>query len=296
MFVTNLNILNIKKYILLLMQNLKNKIEELFALPFNEKYKVDSIETFKELKNFLNDGSVRSAEKDSTGKWIVNQWVKRGILIGFRYGNNINMSVGELSFFDKDTLPLRKFSLQDGVRIVPGGSSVRDGAYVAQGVICMPPMYINIGSYVDEGTLVDSHALVGTCAQIGKRVHLSAAAQIGGVLEPIGANPVIIEDDVMVGGNCGIYEGTIVRKRAVLASGVVLTGSSKVFDIVNNKVITSIEGSTLEIPEGAVVVNGSRAIKSEFGLDNMLSISTPIIIKYRDDKTDAKTALESALR
>lgn len=250
----------------------------------------------KELLGLLNAGKIRSAEPNTDGTWKVNIWIKQGILLLFKYGIMEDMSRGGFKFFDKNTIPLHDFELQDGVRIVPGGSSVRTGAYVSPGVICMPPMYINIGSYVDEGTMIDSHALVGTCAQVGKRVHVSAAAQIGGVLEPAGMRPVIIEDDVLIGGNCGIYEGTLVRKRAVLASGVILTGSTKVFDLVNEKVISSGAGNPLEIPEGAVVVSGSRAIQTQFGKDNGLSLYSPMIIKYRDEKTDAKTSLEEALR
>jgi len=250
----------------------------------------------KELLFLLNAGKIRSAEPNTDGTWKVNKWIKQGILILFKYGIMEDMSRGGFKFFDKNTIPLHNFELQDGVRIVPGGSAVRTGAYVAPGVICMPPMYINIGSYVDEGTMIDSHALVGTCAQVGKRVHVSAAAQIGGVLEPAGMRPVIIEDDVLIGGNCGIYEGTLVRKRAVLASGVILTGSTKVFDLVNERIISSSSGNPLEIPVGAVVVSGSRAIQTQFGKDNGLSLYSPLIIKYRDAKTNAKTSLEEALR
>jgi len=245
----------------------------------------------------LNSGRIRSAEPDGQGGWKVNVWIKKGILLLFKFGVNIEMhSSSGFPFYDKNTLPTHPFSLESGVRIVPGGSSVRTGSYVAPGVICMPPMYINIGSYVDEGTMIDSHALVGTCAQVGKRVHVSAAAQIGGVLEPAGMRPVIIEDDVLIGGNCGIYEGTLVRKRAVLASGVILTSSTKVYDLVNETELKSSPGNPLEIPEGAVVVSGSRAIKTSFGIENGLNLYSPMIIKYRDDKTDAKTALEEALR
>jgi 2,3,4,5-tetrahydropyridine-2-carboxylate N-succinyltransferase len=213
-------------------------------------------------------------------------------------GGMVEMSKeGEsFQFFDKETYPLRPMTLEDGIRIVPGGSTIRDGSFVAKGVVCMPPCYINVGAYVDEGTMVDSHALVGSCAQIGKRVHLSAAAQIGGVLEPIGAMPVVIEDDVLVGGNTGIYEGTIVRERAVLASGVILTRSTPVFDLPNNKIIKSDGENPLEIPAGAVVVQGSRNITSGFGKDNGLSLYAPIIVKYRDAKTDASTQLEDYLR
>lgn len=244
----------------------------------------------------LNSGKIRAAEPDGNGNWVVNQWVKKGILLIFRNSPVVDMSEGQFKYFDKQLLPAKSFSTDDGVRIVPGGSSVRSGSYLAPGVICMPPMYINIGAYIDSGTMIDSHALVGTCAQIGKNVHISAAAQVGGVLEPAGARPVIIEDNVMVGGNCGIYEGVLVRNRVVLGSGVVLTASTKVYDLVNDKIITSVFGEPLEIPEGAVLVPGSRAINTEFGQKNGLSISSPLIVKYRDDKTDARTALNFDLR
>lgn len=244
----------------------------------------------------LNNGVIRCAEPVNEG-WQVNTWVKKGILIIFRFSEMTDMSINEqFRFFDKDLLHLKPLSLDSGVRLVPGGSSIRNGSYVAKGVICMPPMYINLGAYVDEGTMVDSHALVGTCAQIGKNVHLSAASQIGGVLEPAGARPVIIEDDVMIGGNCGVYEGVMVKKRAVLGTGVILNASTKVYDLVNEKVLKASPESPLEIPEGAVVIPGARSINSEFGKENGLSVSTPLIIKYRDDKTDAKTALEEELR
>ncbi|MEP7219704.1 MAG: 2,3,4,5-tetrahydropyridine-2,6-dicarboxylate N-succinyltransferase, partial [Bacteroidota bacterium] len=274
----------------------QQRIEELFALPVSELPIDEANALFAELKEGLNAGTIRSAEPDGGNGWRVNGWVKRGILLGFRAGSLADVSTGGFSFFDKENLPLRRFNAADGVRVVPGGSAIRDGAYVAPGVICMPPMYINIGSYVDAGSMVDSHALVGTCAQIGKRVHLSAAAQVGGVLEPVGASPVIIEDDVLVGGNCGIYEGTLVRRRAVLASGVVLTASSRVYDLVNERIISAAPDHPLEIPEGAVVINGARKLAGEFATGHGLSISTPIIVKYRDDRTDAKTALEDALR
>jgi 2,3,4,5-tetrahydropyridine-2-carboxylate N-succinyltransferase len=246
--------------------------------------------------NGLNTGLIRAAEPDGNGGWKVNEWVKKGILLIFRNSPVVNMSTGDFQFFDKKALPIKNFNLDDGIRIVPGGSTVRSGAYLAPGVICMPPMYINIGAYIDSGTMIDSHALVGTCAQIGKNVHISAAAQVGGVLEPAGARPVVIEDNVMVGGNCGVYEGVLIRERAVLASGVILTGSTKVYDLVNNTIITSSADSPLEIPASAVVVPGSRAINSEFGKDNGLSIYTPLIVKYRDDKTDSRTALTFDLR
>ncbi len=244
----------------------------------------------------LNRGQIRAAEPDTHEGWTVNRWVKEGILLCFRHGHNVDRSNGDFSFFDKNTIPLQSFRLEQGVRIVPGGSAVRSGAYVAPGVICMPPMYINIGAYVDEGTMVDSHALVGTCAQIGKRVHISAAAQIGGVLEPAGASPVIVEDDVMIGGNCGVYEGVRIRSRAVLGSGVILNASTPVYDLVNSVVLRASADSPLEIPESAVVVSGTRRLHSDFADEHGLSISTPLIVKYRDAKTDARTALESVLR
>jgi 2,3,4,5-tetrahydropyridine-2-carboxylate N-succinyltransferase len=228
----------------------------------------------------------------------VNAWVKRGILLGFRMGKMVTMSFsGEtFQFFDKETFPLRPMNLDDRIRIVPGGSTIRDGSYVAPNVVLMPPCYVNVGAYVDEGTMIDSHALVGSCAQIGKRVHLSAAAQIGGVLEPVSANPVVIEDDVLIGGNTGVYEGTIVRARAVLASGVILTRSTPVFDLVKSAIYKSDGEKPLEIPAGAVVVQGARAVTSGFGKENGLSIYAPVIVKYRDERTDAATKLEDYLR
>ncbi|HUF05399.1 MAG TPA: 2,3,4,5-tetrahydropyridine-2,6-dicarboxylate N-succinyltransferase [Aridibacter sp.] len=274
---------------------LQGRIEAL-----NEKTEFDpgDRELFEEFKNALRRGLIRAAERDKTGEWRTNAWVKKGILIGFRMGKMTEMSSPSDSFlfFDKDTYPLRPMSLADKVRIVPGGSTIRDGCYVAPGVVCMPPMYVNVGAYVDEDTMIDSHALVGSCAQIGKRVHLSAAAQIGGVLEPVGAMPVIIEDDVLVGGNTGVYEGTIVRERAVLASGVILTRSTPVFDLVNETAIKSSGDKPLEIPANAVVVQGSRQITSGFGKENGLSLYAPVIVKYRDEKTDASTRLEDYLR
>ena len=274
---------------------LQEKIEQLFT---KTEFDANDHETFNDFKTALRRGEIRSAEKDENGDWKANAWVKRGILVGFKMGDMVTMSMsGEtLQFFDKNTYPLRPMNLDDKVRIVPGGSAIRDGSYVAQNVVLMPPCYVNVGAYVDEGTMIDSHALVGSCAQIGKRVHLSAAAQIGGVLEPVNANPVVIEDDVLVGGNTGVYEGTIVRERAVLASGVILTRSTPVFDLVNNTIIKSEEGKSLEIPENAVVVQGSRQITSGFGKENNLSIYAPIIVKYRDERTDAATRLEDYLR
>lgn len=256
----------------------------------------DAHRQFEQLREALEKGTVRAAEPNGDGTWRVNEWVKEGILLGFRLGDNTDYPGTALSFVDKETFPARRMTTVDKVRIVPGGSSVRRGAYVAPGVICMPPMYINVGAYIDEGTLVDSHALVGSCAQIGKRVHLSAAAQIGGVLEPINASPVIIEDDVLVGGNCGVYEGTLVRRRAVLGAGVILTRSTPVYDIVNGEVYRSTPEKPLEIPEGAVVVAGSRAVNKGKAAEWGLSLYTPVIVKYRDEKTDASVALEDVLR
>ena len=253
---------------------------------------------FDEFKAALNSGQVRAAERDEQGEWRVNAWVKRGILAGFRMGALTDMSPADnsLRFFDKDTYPVRALGLENNVRVVPGGSSIRDGAFLAPGVVCMPPMYVNVGAYVDEGTMIDSHALVGSCAQIGKRVHLSAAAQVGGVLEPVGAVPVIIEDDVLVGGGCGVYEGTIVRERAVLASGTILTGSTPVFDLVREQVYRRTPEKPLEIPRGAVVVPGTRAVETERGRAWGLSVYAPIIVKYRDEKTDKAAQLEDYLR
>ena len=255
---------------------------------------------FATLREALSGGSVRAAEPDpaSPGGWKVNAWVKRGILLGFRYGDVVDASAdhGRWPFFDKDTLPLKRVDAGGGVRIVPGGSSVRDGAYLGGRVICMPPMYINIGAYVDDETLVDSHALVGSCAQIGRRVHLSAAAQIGGVLEPVGALPVVIEDDVLVGGNCGVYEGAVVKRRSVLAAGTIITASTPVYDLPNGRVIRAGPGAPLVIPEGAVVVPGARQVTSGRGPEWGLSLATPVIVKYRDEGTDARTALEEGLR
>ena len=255
--------------------------------------------TFLEFRDALTQGKIRAAEKGADpanpGRWIVNAWVKQGILLGFRLGVLTEMPAG-LSFVDKDTFPARQFYLTDRVRVVPGGSSVRLGAYVAPSVICMPPMFINVGAYVDEGTMIDSHALVGSCAQVGKRVHLSAAAQIGGVLEPVNAAPVIIEDDVLVGGNCGIYEGTLVRARAVLGAGTILTRSTPLYDLVHDKVYRASAESPLEVPEGAVIVPGSRAVKKGPAAELGISLYTPVIVKYRDEKTDNRIELEDWLR
>ena len=258
---------------------------------------------FADFRECLMRGRIRAAEKvaaaDGSSRWIVNSWVKRGILLGFRLGESREMSDGDvLSFIDKDTFPARRLTLADRVRLVPGGSSIREGAYVAPSVVCMPPMYINVGAYVDEGTMIDSHALVGSCAQIGKRVHLSAAAQIGGVLEPVNAAPVIIEDDVLVGGNCGVYEGTLVRARAVLGAGTILTRSTPLYDLVRGEVYRGTADAVLEVPENAVVVPGSRAVAKGNGKSDKWSLSlyTPVIVKYRDEKTDRGVELEEWLR
>ena len=249
-----------------------------------------------EFREQLTLGKIRAAEKVG-GRWTVHVWVKQGILLGFRLGELTQMeSNGSLSFVDKDTFPARRFAIEDHVRVVPGGSSVRMGAYVAPGVICMPPMFINVGAYVDEGTMVDSHALVGSCAQIGKRVHLSAGAQIGGVLEPVNAVPVVIEDDVLVGGNCGVYEGTLVRARAVLGAGTILTRSIPLYDLVRGEVYRATEKLGLEVPENAVVVPGSRALQKEPAAKWNLSLYAPVIVKYRDEKTDRGLELEDWLR
>jgi len=276
---------------------LREQIEQLAAREGGQ-YSDEDFVVFAEFKAALNRGEIRAAEHDADGKWHTNAWVKRGILLGFRMGTIVEMSPPDsgLQFLDKHTYPIRRFSPNDRVRIVPGGSSIRDGAYIAPGVVCMPPMFVNAGAYVDEGTMIDSHALVGSCAQIGKRGHLSAAAQIGGVLEPAGAIPVIIEDDVIVGGNCGVYEGTIVRARAVLASGTIITGSTPIFDLVRKTIYRRSGDSPLEIPAGAVVVPGARAVKSEKGHEWGLSLYAPVIVKYRDEKTDAATQLEDLLR
>ncbi len=275
-----------------------NLQEEIRQLAEKSEFTADDRKVFEQFKEALRNGAIRAAEKNSDGNWHTNKWVKQGILLGFKMGEMVEMSKESetFQFFDKDTYPLRPMNLENKVRIVPGGSTIRDGSYIAPGVVCMPPMYVNVGAYVDEGTMIDSHALVGSCAQIGKNVHLSAAAQIGGVLEPIGAMPVVIEDDVLVGGNTGVYEGTIVREKAVLASGVILTRSTPVFDLVNGEIIKSDGENPLEIPANAVVVQGSRAITSGFGKENGLSIYAPIIVKYRDEKTDASTQLEDYLR
>ncbi len=274
---------------------LKSSIESLFH---GERIanSDDARRTFLDFRAALTRGEIRAAEK-ITGGWVVNAWVKQGILLGFRLGELKEMSDGgALSFVDKDTFPARRLTVTDRVRLIPGGSSIREGAYVAPSVICAPPMWINVGAYVDEGTMVDSHALVGSCAQIGKRVHLSAAAQIGGVLEPINAAPVIIEDDVLVGGNCGVYEGTLVRARAVLGAGTILTRSTPLYDLVRGEIYRASAEQPLEVPENAVVVPGSRAVKKGKGADWDLSLYTPVIVKYRDEKTERGIELEEWLR
>jgi 2,3,4,5-tetrahydropyridine-2,6-dicarboxylate N-succinyltransferase len=252
------------------------------------------------LLDALEQGIVRAARRHDDGRWHAVPWVKRGILLGFRLGALAEFPQEfrgtRFSFVDKDLFPPREFRVRDGVRIVPGGSMVRRGAHVARGVVCMPPMYINVGAHVGSGTMVDSHALVGSCAQVGERVHLSAAAQIGGVLEPVNASPVIVEDDVLVGGNCGVYEGTVVRRSAVLAAGVVLTRGTRVYDLVHENVIAAGADAPLEIPERAVVVPGARAVTSPWGREHGLSLQTPVIVKYRDERTDLATALEQWLR
>lgn len=277
--------------------SLRDRIETALANPSE----ASSRGVVDDLLVALEAGEVRAAERDEGGNWSAVPWVKRGILLGFQVGILTDMSQdgGETSvfrFFDKDTYPPRKLTLADGVRVVPGGSTIRRGAFVAPGVVCMPPMYVNVGAHVGKGTMVDSHALVGSCAQIGERVHLSAAAQIGGVLEPINASPVVVEDDVIVGGNCGIYEGTVVRSGAVIGAGVILTRGTPVFDLVRETVYRGSADKPLEIPAYAVVVPGARNVTSTWGRGEGLSLQTPVIVKYRDDKTDSATALEGWLR
>lgn len=276
---------------------LQDQIEELFARPGNH-YGDDDFKAFDEFKKALNKGQVRAAEPDfgSPTGWKVNPWVKKGILLGFRIGRIVEIPPSGFQFRDKHTFPLRHIPSDKNIRVVPGGSSVRDGCYLGMNVTCMPPMYVNTGAYVDDGTMIDSHALVGSCAQIGRRCHLSAAAQIGGVLEPIGALPVIIEDEVLIGGNCGVYEGTVVGRAAVLAAGTILTGSTPVYDLVQGTIHRREEDRPLTIPPGAVVVPGARAVTKEQGKQWGLSLYTPVIIKYRDEKTDQATSLEELLR
>ena len=278
---------------------IQQKIEQLFdAKP--SSYSEDDFRLFHDFKRALNAGEIRSAEPDAStpSGWRVNGWVKKGILLGFRMGAVVDMSIdtSRQPWFDKATYPVKSFSTDSGVRIVPGGSTIRDGCYIGKSVTFMPPMYVNVGAWIGEGTMIDSHALVGSCAQIGNRCHVSAAAQIGGVLEPVGALPVIIEDDVLVGGNCGVYEGTVVKKRAVLGTGTILNRSTPVYDLVREKVYSATDDEPLVIPEAAVVVAGSRAISRGKGAEWGISLYTPVIVKYRDERTDAKIQLEDLLR
>ena len=281
------------------MPDLADEITSLFEQG-DSASKQQARDAFTRLRGELSAGRVRSAEPDpsSPGGWRVNAWVKQGILLGLRWGDIVDVGVGKgrWPFFDKDTLPLKALNVSNRVRVIPGGSSIRDGAYLGTGVICAPPMYINVGAYVDDFSFVDSHALVGSCAQIGKNVHLSAAAQIGGVLEPVGAMPVIVEDEALVGGNCGVYEGVIVKRRAVLGSGTIVTGSTPIYDLPNGVIITPAPGQPLIVPEGAVVVPGARAVTAGKGPEWGLSLATPVIVKYRDEKTDARTELEQWIR
>jgi 2,3,4,5-tetrahydropyridine-2,6-dicarboxylate N-succinyltransferase len=278
---------------------LQSEIEALYyAKPAD--YAEDDFDLFAAFKAELNHGHIRAAEPDANSPtgWRVNTWVKKGILLGFRMGGIVDMSIDDdrMPFFDKSTYPVKRFSINSQVRIVPGGSSIRDGAYVGKGVTCMPPMFINVGAYVGEGTMVDSHALIGSCAQIGSNCHISAASQIGGVLEPVGALPVIIEDGVLIGGNCGVYEGAIVKRGAVLGTGTILNRSTPVYDIVRSQIYRATDDAPLIIPEDAVVIAGSRAITSGPGKDWGISVYTPVVVKYRDAKTDAKIQLEDLLR
>jgi 2,3,4,5-tetrahydropyridine-2-carboxylate N-succinyltransferase len=274
---------------------LQQLIEGLYDYPLEKVDKTDARDAIARLKAALNRGEVRAAERYGD-TWRVNTWVKKGILLAFRVGALTKQSEGPFPYYDKDTMSLKSITPSDNIRVVPGGTAIRDGAYVGNGVILMPPAYLNIGAYVDDGTMIDSHALVGSCAQVGKRVHLSAGAQIGGVLEPVGAMPVIIEDDVMVGGNCGVYEGTIIREGAVLAAGVILTSSMPVYDLTNKQIIRKTGRSPLVIPRNAVVVPGARVVKGDWGESQGVSLYTPVIVKYRDARTDAATILEESLR
>lgn len=280
---------------------IQEQIEHWFSQSSFNVEETAALRCFEDFKSLLNEGKVRAAEPkpgdDHGSGWVVNDWVKKGILLGFRLGKLKDASIdSQFRYFDKNTYPLKKLTLENEVRIVPGGSSVRDGSYIAKNVVIMPPAYVNVGAYVGEGTMIDSHALVGSCAQVGKRVHLSAASQIGGVLEPIGALPVIVEDDVFIGGNCGIYEGTVVKRRAVIGAGVLLTASMPIYDLIKNQIYRRTEDSPLTIPEGAVVVQGSRHIDLPFAKQHHIAIYTPVIIKYRNEDTDAATVLEESLR
>jgi 2,3,4,5-tetrahydropyridine-2-carboxylate N-succinyltransferase len=280
------------------LSELQSCIEKLFAQPpaeYNDAHR----QLFEDFRAQLNSGTIRSAEPDAADAsgWRVNSWVKKGILLGFRMGRIIEMpQAGSPQFFDKSTYPLRPISLADRIRVVPGGSSIRDGCYVAPGVTCMPPMYVNVGAYIDGGTMVDSHALIGSCAQIGKNCHISAASQIGGVLEPVNSLPVIVEDEVLIGGNCGVYEGTIIKRRAVLGSGTILTRSTPVYDLVRRTVHRAVDDAPLIVPEDAVVVAGSRQVQSGIGHEWGISLYTPVIVKYRDSRTETKIQLEDLLR
>lgn len=277
--------------------SLKDTIESLFAQG-GEVDRPTARAAFAELQAQLGAGAIRAAEPDAASPtgWRVNTWVKQGILLGFRVGDLADFSMGDWPFYDKDTMPVKRPGIGAGVRIVPGGSTVREGAYLGKGVICMPPMFVNIGAYVGEGSMVDSHALVGSCAQVGARVHISAAAQIGGVIEPVGAMPVIVEDDVLVGGNTGLYEGAVVKRRAVIAAGVILTGSTPIYDLPNGRILKPEPGQPVVVPEGAVVVPGARQVSVGAGTDWGLSLATPVIVKYRDDRTDTRTELETWIR
>ena len=281
---------------------LRGDIERLYAEP-PAAYETEHRQLFERFKGMLNRGEIRAAEPDASSPtgWRVSPWVKQGILAGFRMGEIVDMSVGgppggRLPFLDKSTYPPRLLALKDGVRVVPGGSAIRDGCYLGRGVICMPPMYVNVGAWVGDGSLIDSHALVGSCAQVGRRVHLSAAAQLGGVLEPVGASPVIVEDDVLIGGNCGVYEGTVVKRRAVLGAGTILTRSTPVYDLVRETIHRATGELPLVIPEEAVVVPGSRAVARGIGKEWGLSLYTPVVVKYRDASTDERVQLEDWLR
>lgn len=284
-------------------RDLEQRIDSLAATPAGSPLPEEARSVVRRLLDALEGGTIRAAARDqASGDWRAVPWVKRGILLGFRAGGIVDMSLGDgeadvvFSFFDKDTYPPRRLTRADGIRVVPGGSSIRRGAYVANGVVCMPPMYINVGAHVGAGTMIDSHALVGSCAQVGERVHLSASAQLGGVLEPVNASPVVVEDDVVVGGNCGIYEGTVVRKGAVIGAGVILTRGTPVYDLERETIHRAESGKSLVIPENAVVVPGARSIKTGWAQDQGIALQTPVIVKYRDEKTDAATALESWLR
>ncbi|MBA2687060.1 MAG: 2,3,4,5-tetrahydropyridine-2,6-dicarboxylate N-succinyltransferase [Gemmatimonadaceae bacterium] len=278
-------------------RELELEIEKLAGTPAGTELATSARDAVESLLSALERGEIRAAQRGDANKWRAVPWVKRGILLGFRLGAVTEMpGFGATKFFDKDTYPPRTLTLADSVRVVPGGSSIRRGAFIASGVVCMPPMYVNVGAYVGTGTMIDSHALVGSCAQIGERVHISAAAQVGGVLEPVNASPVIIEDDVIVGGNCGIYEGTVVRRGAVIGAGVVLTRGTPVYDLVHERVYRATADAALEIPADAVVVPGARQVNSGWGSEQKLSLQTPVIVKYRDDKTDGATALEGWLR